>query len=225
MFCRTVRSYRLSSVCNCSRDVTRTYADECSTAALESVLVGCHTQVPADPHCIDMFLPRSLVFKKTGANPSKIQHHAHMLGKTYSQLLWGPALRSGNDQHHIFLNLPLIGRCDPYARTSAPKKRFLVVRSLPSMRLAQQPHVSLPSRLVQAKMSAWSVKARCSPPSRHSRGARVYGHTTTAMHDVSTPPPRPKLEKLQDVILIKNVSYARYTLPWAAIIVGMPRWR
>ena len=45
------------------------------------------------------------------------------------------------------------------------------------------------SRLVQA-MSAWLVKTRCAP-SRHSRDARVYGNTTTAMHKLSTPPPRP----------------------------------
>ena len=44
------------------------------------------------------------------------------------------------------------------------------------------------SRLVRA-MSAWSVKTRHAP-SRHCRGARVYGHTTTAMHDneYTTPP-------------------------------------
>ena len=40
------------------------------------------------------------------------------------------------------------------------------------------------SRLVQA-MSAWSVNTRRAP----SRDARVYGHTTTAMHKLSTPPP------------------------------------
>ena len=38
------------------------------------------------------------------------------------------------------------------------------------------------SRLVQA-MSAWSVKTRHAP-SRHCRDARVYGHTTTAMHEI-----------------------------------------
>ena len=43
------------------------------------------------------------------------------------------------------------------------------------------------SRLVQA-MSVWLVKPRRAP-SRHSRGARVYGHTTTAMHKLRTPPP------------------------------------
>ena len=32
------------------------------------------------------------------------------------------------------------------------------------------------------------VKTR-QAPSRHSRDARVYGHTTTAMHKLSTPPP------------------------------------
>ena len=44
------------------------------------------------------------------------------------------------------------------------------------------------SSLVQA-MSAWLVKTRRAP-SRHSRDARVYGHTTTAMHKLSTPPSR-----------------------------------
>ena len=47
------------------------------------------------------------------------------------------------------------------------------------------------SRLVQV-MSAWSVKTRRAP-SRHCRDARVYGHTTTAMHGMRTPPPRPTL--------------------------------
>ena len=46
------------------------------------------------------------------------------------------------------------------------------------------------SRLVQA-ISAWLVKPRRAP-SRHSRDARVYGHTTTAMHKLSTiSPPHP----------------------------------
>ena len=42
------------------------------------------------------------------------------------------------------------------------------------------------SRLVRA-MSAWLVKTRRAP-SRHIRDARVYGHTTTAMHKLSTLP-------------------------------------
>ena len=42
------------------------------------------------------------------------------------------------------------------------------------------------SRLVQA-MSAWLVKTRRAP-SRHSRDAKVYGHTTTAVHKLNTPP-------------------------------------
>ena len=43
------------------------------------------------------------------------------------------------------------------------------------------------SHLAQAT-PAWLVKTRRAPP-RHSRDARVYGHTTTAMHKLSTPPP------------------------------------
>ena len=49
----------------------------------------------------------------------------------------------------------------------------------------QTPHGA--SRFVQA-MSAWLVKTRRAP-SRYSRDARVYGHTTTAIHKLSTPPP------------------------------------
>ena len=47
------------------------------------------------------------------------------------------------------------------------------------------------SRLVQT-MSAWLVKTRRAP-SRRGRDARVYTHTTTAMHKLSTPPPPPLL--------------------------------
>ena len=47
------------------------------------------------------------------------------------------------------------------------------------------------SRLVQA-MSAWLVKTRRAP-SRHSRDARVYCHTTTAVDTLSTPPFPPAL--------------------------------
>ena len=39
------------------------------------------------------------------------------------------------------------------------------------------------SRLVQQAMSAWSVKIRRAP-SRPCRDARVYGHTTTAVHEI-----------------------------------------
>ena len=44
------------------------------------------------------------------------------------------------------------------------------------------------SRLVLAT-SAWSMKSRPAP-SRHCRHARVYGRTTTAMHDNEYTPPR-----------------------------------
>ena len=39
-------------------------------------------------------------------------------------------------------------------------------------------------------MSAWLMKAR-RIQSRHSKDARNYGHTTTAMQNLSTPPPLP----------------------------------
>ena len=38
------------------------------------------------------------------------------------------------------------------------------------------------------------------PPSRHCRDARVYGHTTTAMHDIEyTPPPAPPTSNVEGV--------------------------
>ena len=55
------------------------------------------------------------------------------------------------------------------------------------MRLAPTTHGA--SRLVQA-MPSWSVKTRHAP-SRHCRNARVYGHTTTAMHEMPPTPPSP----------------------------------
>ena len=54
------------------------------------------------------------------------------------------------------------------------------------MRLALTPHGA--SRMVQLAMSAWWVRIRRAP-SRRCRDGRLYGHTTMAMHDMSTPPP------------------------------------
>ena len=49
------------------------------------------------------------------------------------------------------------------------------------------------ARLVQA-MSASSAKTRRAP-SRHYRDARVYDHTTTAMHENEYPPPPAKIHE------------------------------
>ena len=64
------------------------------------------------------------------------------------------------------------------------------------------------SRLVQA-MSAWLVITRRAP-SRHSRDARIYGHTTTAMHKLSTRPPPPPL--LADIL---------YRLGWRRLATAL----
>ena len=70
-----------------------------------------------------------------------------------------------------------IRRCHPYARkvrlTSGSSRMQLTLHAT-----RRTPHGA--SRLVLA-MSAWSVKTRRAP-SWHCRDARVYGHTTTAMH-------------------------------------------
>ena len=59
-------------------------------------------------------------------------------------------------------------------------------------------------------MSAWLVKTRRAP-SRHSRDTRVYGHATTAMHKLSTPPPLAELASVANDA-VKHVShYVSYT--------------
>ena len=58
------------------------------------------------------------------------------------------------------------------------------------------PHGAL--RLVQAT-PAWSVKTRRAP-SRHCRGARVSGHTTTAMNDIECTPTSHPCPRSQEAI-------------------------
>ena len=66
----------------------------------------------------------------------------------------------------------------------------------PSRRVQLTLHATRPSphgasRLVQQAMSVWSVKTRRTP-SRRCRDARIYGHATTAMHDMRAPPSTPQ---------------------------------
>ena len=69
------------------------------------------------------------------------------------------------------------------------------------------------SGLVQA-MSACLVKTRRAR-SRHSRDARVYGHTTKAMHKLSTPPPpSPPPRLLQRVI---HALHSRRVVSWRVV--------
>ena len=81
--------------------------------------------------------------------------------------------------------------CEIYAQgaefrpTSAFSRMQLTLRATP-----RKPHGA--SRSVHA-MSSWSVKT-LRAPSWHSRDASVYtlhGHVTTAMGEMSTPPPLP----------------------------------
>ena len=72
---------------------------------------------------------------------------------------------------------------------SPPQKWFQAGCSSPFMRLAQR--LTAPRAFCKT-MSAWSVKTRRAL-SRHCKDVRVYGHTTTAIHDVSTSSPPPDL--------------------------------
>ena len=81
----------------------------------------------------------------------------------------------------------LVRPCHPYAGKS-DSQAVLSRMQLALHATRRTPHGA--SRLVQA-MSAWSVKTR-RVPFRHCRDARVYGDTTTAMHDMSTHPPSTK---------------------------------
>ena len=78
----------------------------------------------------------------------------------------------------------MIRCCHPYARESA-SRAILSRMQLILYATRLTPHGA--SRLGQA-MSVSSSKTRRAP-SRHCRDARVYGHTTTAMHGMRTPPP------------------------------------
>ena len=74
-------------------------------------------------------------------------------------------------------------RCHPHARESASKA--VLSKMQPTLHATgPTPHGA--SHLVQA-MPSWSAKTRRAL-SRHCRDGRVYGHTTTAMHCMSTPP-------------------------------------
>ena len=52
-------------------------------------------------------------------------------------------------------------------------------------------------------MTHETAKTRHAPP-RHSRDARVYGHTTTAMHELSYPPPSPPPYRRNQWLFVLN---------------------
>ena len=74
------------------------------------------------------------------------------------------------------------------------------------------------SRLVQA-MPAWLVKTRRAP-SRDSRDARVYGHTTTAMHKLITTLPPPPARTRQQRLLASKPEMAEPGGSTAAAAAG-----
>ena len=83
-------------------------------------------------------------------------------------------------------------RCHPISKSGhkVPKSVLRAVLGKDAVHPScDSPNTSRRFALVAKAMSAWLVKTRRAP-SRHSRDAGVYGHTTTAMHKLSTPPPR-----------------------------------
>ena len=89
------------------------------------------------------------------------------------------------------LTLPVIHNICKSASQAILSLSTLVGCSSPFMRLVEH-LTALRGWCYNIAMSAWSVKTRRAP-SRHCRDARVYDHTTTAMHDVeyTLPPPPP----------------------------------
>ena len=77
------------------------------------------------------------------------------------------------------------------------------------------------SRLLLA-LSAWLVKTRRSP-SRHSRDARVCGHTTTAMHKLRTSPHPPPRDAKTDYSGLVPLSYCLASV--ISCRVFMRRWQ
>ena len=88
-----------------------------------------------------------------------------------------PLLTPGSG--HTGKQINFFEHCHPYARKSA-SQAVLSRMQLSLHATHRKPHGA--SSLVLA-MSAWSVKSRRAP-SQHCRDARVYGHATTAMHDI-----------------------------------------
>ena len=74
-------------------------------------------------------------------------------------------------------------------------------------------------RLVQG-MSARLVKTGRAPPGR-SRDARVYDHTTTAMHKLSTPPPRHASCSALAPTLTLSLTHPRQFYPYVIIGYGV----
>ena len=79
------------------------------------------------------------------------------------------------------------------------------------------------SRLVQA-ISASLVKTRRAP-SRHSRDATVYGHTTTAVHKPSTPPPALPFDLQRDTADSSAAVAAAPAVATVAVVGIVPRVR
>ena len=110
--------------------------------------------------------------------------HCEIYGEASTRKLHSiPNAVSGSGRHDTNKS---IRRCHPYARKSVSQ----AIRSKMQLTLhATRPTPHGASRLMQA-MSAWSVKIRRAP-SRRCGDARVYGHTTMAMHALSTSPHAP----------------------------------
>ena len=85
---------------------------------------------------------------------------------------------------------------------NSASQAFLVRMQLTLHATHRTPHGA--SCLAQA-MSAWPGETRCAP-SRHCKDARVYGHTTTAMHDTPLPPCLLKLLASSSLTLISNFA-------------------
>ena len=114
---------------------------------------------------------------------------------------------------------PDVRRCHPLQQRKhnvlKSTSQAVLVRMWPIIATHRTPHGA--SRLVQA-ISVWSVKPRRAPP-RQCSGGRVYGHSTTAMHDNYTPPCSLRHTAIWWVTV--DVIFAAYQVDYAMLRPGV----
>ena len=182
-----------------------------------AVHVACAAHIVDHVVCAVCALPVAGVTTRAWHEPpcAARLHHFKIAALTcFCRLYMGPKRLklSGNESYNVSSGTAATTSPSPHLLHKKKKMKLFdaVVHLQENTRRMQlilhaacrTPHGAL--RLVQA-MSAWSVKTRRAT-SRHNRNARVYGHTTTAMHGNSTSPSTPFFSKSKDGTTAANSS-------------------